>query len=230
MNSKSFWSILAFVAVFSILIMVIPVPAEAPGQDAKLGMYHGDTNHNIKLKVVPEDTRVDSAPEYHVVMEAKSAPKGGFYFLNVTIPKGYTFSMPPSGKQFAKYTWFNHKNESRVIVYIISNTTNTVDVRYSINSGRTFTTQRGLPVTNIVIGTASLKFIAPAKGSAGYIDISLGGTAGPILEHELVEVELAKGTLTSPCVQGDYTWMLEAKNSPGSTAFTATAVMKVKSR
>ncbi len=229
MNNKSFCTILAFVAVFSILIMVLPAPAVAPGQDAKSGMYHGDTNHNIKLKIVPEDTKINSVSEYHVVIEAKSAPKGGFYFLNVTIPKGYTFSMPPSGKQIAKYTWFNHKNESRVIVYIISNTTDTVDVRFSINSGRTFITQRGLPLTNIVIGTASLKFIA-TKGNVNYFNISLGGTAGPILEHELVEIELAKDTLTSPGVQGDYTWMLEAKNSPGSAAFTATAIMKVKGR
>ncbi len=227
MNNKSLWSVLAFMAVFSILIMVIPVPAEAPGQDAKPGMYHGNTAHNIKLKIEPEDIGVNSAPEYHAIIEVKSTPKGGFFFLNLTIPEGYTFIMPPSGKQFARYTWFNHKDNSMVIVYIISNTTDTVDVRFSTNSGRTFIMRRGLPVTNIVIGDASLKFTMPKGNNVGYVNISLGGTAGPIVEHEHAEVELAKGTLMSPGVR-DGTWSIEAENAPGGTAFTATDVVKVR--
>ncbi|MCZ7361004.1 MAG: hypothetical protein O8C55_13110 [Candidatus Methanoperedens sp.] len=163
-------------------------------------------------------------------MEVKSAPAGGFFFLNVIIPAGYIFNLPPSGETIAKYTWYDKAGHSKVIIYIISNNTiaETVDVRFSTDSGRSYITKRGLPITNMVIGTTSLKFTKPTFNKVGYLNLSLGGTAGPILRHEIAKVELAKGTITNPNVAGIYTWMIEAKNSPYGTAFIASDVVKVK--
>ncbi|MCZ7355589.1 MAG: hypothetical protein O8C65_01530 [Candidatus Methanoperedens sp.] len=200
--------------------MVMLVPAQAPDQ-------------GIKLSIEPHVTVVSSSDhEYQANMQAESAPPGGFFFLNATIPKGYSFGLPSPGKTVIKYTWFNKMNKSKVIIYIISNNTanETVDVRFSTDSGHTYRTKRGLLMTNMVIGTTSLKFTKPTSGTPGYLNLSLGGIAGPILSHEMVKVELSKGTLTSPRVAGKYTWLLEAKNSPAGTPFTASDVVEVKKK
>ncbi|MCZ7395517.1 MAG: hypothetical protein ABOK23_13425 [Candidatus Methanoperedens sp.] len=213
-------SVLTFLVLFPILMIVMSIPAQAPGQ-------------GIKLNIDPHDTFVNSSKdEYHATMNTESAPHGGFFFLNLTIPKGYNFTLPQSGKTIAKYTWFKMMNDPKVIVIIISNNTviETVDIRFSTDSGRTYRTKRGLPITNMVIGTTSLKFTKPSSISAGYLNLSLGGIPGPILSHEKATVDVAKGTLKNPSIAGKYTWLLEAKNSPTGTAFTASDVVVVRKK
>ena len=106
-------SALTFLVLFPILMMVMSIPAQASAQ-------------GIKLNIVPHDTVVNSSnDEYDATMNAESAPPGGFFFLNLTIPKGYMFSLPPHGKTVLKYTWFNKTNDSKVIVIIISNSPKT---------------------------------------------------------------------------------------------------------
>ncbi len=204
-------SVLIFLAVFPILMTVMLTPVQAPPQAP---------GQVIKLNIDPDNTSVNSAPGYNAAMDSKNAPPGGFFFLNLTIPKGYTFTLPSKGVQVASYTWFNTTNLSKVIIYIISNNTvtETVDVRFSTDSGHTFRTKRDLPIANMVIGGTSLKFTKPTSISNGYINLSLGGFAGPILSHETAEVILANGTLKNPSTAGKYTWLIEAKNSPGGPA------------
>lgn len=202
MNKKynhSLLLVLTFLVVFPISMMAMSMPAQAPGQD-------------ILLNIVPIGfPKVDSTPGYFANMVTLKAPSGGFFFLNLTIPKGYTFTLPSSGKQVASYTWSN-----KIIIYIISNNTvtETVDVRFSTDSGRTYRTKSGLPIANMVIGATSLKFTKPTSISNGYLNLSLGGVAGPILRNNIVKVGLAQGTLKNPSLPGKYTWLLEAKNSP----------------
>jgi hypothetical protein len=212
MNNKSLQSVLVLLVSFTILVMAISMPAQAPGQDP---------GKHVFLNIVPIGVnKVNSTPGYFANMVTVSAPAGGFFFLNLTIPKGYTFTLPSSGKQVASYTWFNRTNVSKVIIYIISNNTvnETVDVRFSTDSGHTFRTKRDLPIANMVIGGTSLKFTKPTSISNGYINLSLGGFAGPILSRETAEVILAKDMLKNPSTPGKYTWLLEAKNSPGGSA------------
>ncbi len=213
-------SVLTFSVLFPILTMVMLMPVQASDQ-------------GIKLNIAPHDTFVSSSNhEYHATMDAKSAPPGGFFFINLTIPKGYNFVFPQSGKTIAKYTWFNKNNDSKVIVIIISNNTvtETVDIRFSLDSGRSYITKRGLNITNMVIGTTSLKFTKPTSINPGYLNLSFGGKPGPILSHEKTTVEVAKGVLKSPSIAGKYTWLLEAKNSSTGTAFTASDVVVVKKK
>ncbi len=219
-HNNFFRSVLTFLVLVPVAMIVILMPAQAPDQ-------------GIQLSLEPHVTFAGSShQEYIAHMHAKSAPPGGFFFLNATIPKGYTFTLPSSGKTVIKYTWINKMNDSKVIIYVISNNTatKTVDVRFSTDSGRTFRTTTGLPITNMVIGATSLKFTEPNSGTTGYLNLSLGGTAGPILSHEMVKVTLADGTLTSPSIAGDYTWFLEAKNSPTGIPFTASDVVVVKKK
>jgi hypothetical protein len=208
--------VLTILALFPILMTAMP--AQAPDQ-------------GIKLNIEPHVTFVSSSDhEYQANMHAKSAPPGGFFFINATIPTGYTFSLPLPGETIIKYTWFNKTNVSKVIIYVISNNTTTVDVRFSTDSGRTFRTKTGLTITNMVIDATSLKFTAPTSGTPGYLNLSLGGTAGPILSNEMVKIELAKSRLTSPSSAGDYIWSLEARNSAGGIPFTASDVVVVKKK
>jgi hypothetical protein len=234
MNNKLLRSALTFLAIFPILFMVMSALAQAPNQDDRPNIEPHDnpshSSHNIILNIDPHETKVNSSPEYQATMEAKSAPSGGFFFLNLKIPKGYKFTFPSKGERVAQYTWFNKTNHSKVIVDIIANNTitKTVDVRFSTNSGHTFIKRRGLPITNMVIGTVSLKFTEPSSSNVGYLNLSLGGTAGPILGHEKVIVDLAKGTLKNPGIAGEYTWFIVARNN--TVSFTASDVVKVKSK
>jgi hypothetical protein len=225
-NNNLLWRVLAVLTLFPILMLAMTVPAQAPAQSQA-------PDQGIRINIEPHVTRISSSDqEYQATMQAKSAPPGGFFFINVTIPKGYKFTLPSAGKTVLKYTWFNKTNDSKVIIYIISNNTatKTVDVRFSTDSGRTYRTKTVLPIANMVIGATSLKFTQPTFGAPGYLNLSLGGTAGPILDHEKVKVELVKGTLTSPSVAGKYTWLLEAKNSPTGTPFTASDVVEVRKK
>ncbi|VVB84823.1 Uncharacterised protein [uncultured archaeon] len=210
MNNKSLRSIPVFLILFSILVMmVLPAMAEEIG---------------IKISIKPSSTIANSTDDaYSATMDPKSVPGGGFYFLKVTIPAGYEYILPASGKTVGTYTMFNktaHSNQ--VIIKIISNdtTAETVDVKYSTDYGVTYSIIKNQSIYNMVFGASTLKLTEPTPTTPGYLNISLGGNAGPILEQNEVTLIMAEGTLRNPADPGKYTWYLEAKSSPTGTPYT----------
>ncbi|MGB8217113.1 MAG: PGF-pre-PGF domain-containing protein [Candidatus Methanoperedens sp.] len=216
MSTRSTRSILVMLALISILIaMMSPVMADDTG---------------IKIKIKPSSTIVNSTDDSYSATMTVAPHGGGFFFLNVTIPAGYNFSLPAAGKTVANYTMFNKTSHSnQVIINITSNNpvTETVDVRFSTDYGQNYSTSTNQPITNIVVGGSSLKLIKPST-NPGYLNLSLGGTGGPVLENDIVTVILANGTLKNPGIPGDYIWSLEAKNTPSGTAITSSDVVKIK--
>ncbi len=213
MKNKSTQSVLVLLVLFPILVMAISTPAQA-----------------MKISISPSQSLVNSTYAFSATMEPQSVPSGGFFFLNATIPAGYNFTFPATGKTIVNYTMFNNTAHSnQVIINITSNdsTVETVDVRYSTNYGLTYSTSTNQPINNIVIGVSTLKITKPGPSTPGYLNWSLGGTAGPILVQDKVIITLAEQVLWNPAHPGKYTWYLEAKNNPADTAYTAFDVVDV---
>lgn len=216
MNNKSLRSILTFMALLPILMMAMLTPTQADHYD-----------RYIKIDIKPHNTIANSTDDaYIATMYPENAPPGGFFFLNVTIPKGYELILPAKGNIIGTYTMFNKTTwpkRAQVIIKIISNDSiaKTVDVNYSTDYGFTYSMSRNQPIDNMVIGATTLKLTEPSASSPGYLNISLGGAAGPILKKNEVTVKMSKGTLRNPnpAKTTKYTWYIEAKN-PISEPYT----------
>lgn len=184
----------------------------------------------LQVSIMPSHTIANNTNVITATMDPGSVPAGGYFFLNVTIPAGYNFALPVAVSTVSNYTMINKTSGAeQVIINIISNNpvAETVDVRFSTDYGATFSTSTNQPISNIVIGTSTLKLTKPTSTNPGFINISLGGTAGPILVNDKVIVKLAKDVLRNPSAPGKYTWSLEAKNNPFSTSDIASAVVTV---
>ena len=224
---RSFNKSLRHVLISSILIMVMLTSAQA------------DTNTQAYQKIIiyinPTLGMAGSTNDaYTATMIPLTVPSGGFFFLNSTIPAGYNFILPAKGKLIGTYSVFNQtKRANQIIIKIFSNKTSppeTVDVEFSTNYGVAFQTKKNLPLENIVIGATSLKLTRPTSSTPGYLNLSLGGTAGPIMKNQIVIVNMAKGTLKNPGNSGIYTWKLDARNSPAGPAFTGSFPVLIRLR
>jgi hypothetical protein len=213
MNNKSLQSVLVLLVLFPISVMAISMPAQA-----------------MNLSMSPPLSVVSFTYAYSATMDPQTVPPGGFFLLNATIPAGYKFTFPAAGETIANYTMFNNTaNSNQVIINITSNDSiaETVDVRYSTNYGLTYSTSTNQSINNIVIGVSTLKITKPGPSTPGYLNWSLGGTAGPILVQDKVTLKLPEQVLWNPADPGNYTWYVEAKNNPAGTAYTASDVVVV---
>ncbi len=216
-NRRFLRSITASLAIFSILLMMT-LPAFADKEE-------------LKIIITPSAAMAGSTSDtYRAFFITTHVPPGGFFFLDATIPAGYEFIFPPAGNEIVTYSMSDHKADKEIIVTIISDnpTTKTVDVKFSVDGGKTFDIVQDQPIDNIVIGGSTLKLTEPTSTTPGFLNVSLGGTAGPISKNSVVKLKMAKGTLKNPNIQGKYIWSLVARNSPASTPFTGEDVVRIK--
>ncbi|MGB8217115.1 MAG: PGF-pre-PGF domain-containing protein [Candidatus Methanoperedens sp.] len=218
MNNKALRSFLLFLVYVPVLMLVMLSPAYA-------------ITTTIKPYDVINGTNTDA---YTATLDPTGGPLGGFFFLNITIPAGYILNLPPSGQTVGSYTMLNTTNgTNKVIINITSNTNSNdyfVNVRYSTDYGLTYSTSNNQNISNISIGASSLKITKPTSSSPGYINLSLGGAAGPISStNNRITLTLANGTLTNPSTVGTYTWNLAAKNSPTGTPYNSSNDVHVAS-
>ncbi len=217
MNNRFLRSITVSLALFSVLLMMA-LPALADKED-------------IKVIITPSVAIADSTSNsYRAFFIPTHVPPGGFFFLDATIPAGYEFILPPAGNEVATYIMSDHIVHKEVIVTIISNNTikKTVDVKFSVDGGKTFNIIKDQPIDNIVIGASTLKLTEPTSTTPGYLSISLDGKSGPISKQSTVTLKMAKGTLKNPTKPGKYTWSLVAKNSPTGTPFTGHSDVRIR--
>ncbi len=215
-NNRFLRSITVSLALFSVLLM-LALPALAAKED-------------IKVIVTPSVAIADSTfDSYRAIFISTHVPPGGFFFLDATIPAGYEFIFPKAGNEIVTYTDTDRVTHKEIIVTIISNnpTKKTVDVKFSVDGGKTFNIIKDQPIDNIVIGASTLKLTEPTSTTPGNLDISLGGTSGPISKNSMVKLEMAKGTLKNPAKPGKYTFSLVAKNSPTGTPFTGNSDVRI---
>jgi hypothetical protein len=217
MNIKSLRSVLVFLVLFPILGMTISTPAQA-----------------IITTLNPTDSIVSSSNDtYTATLDPTGGPTGGFFFLNITIPAGYTLVLPASGNTVGNYTMLNKTSgTNKVIINIISATNDPngylVNVNYSTDYGAHYGSSNNQNISNMAIDFSGLKITKPTASTAGYMNISLDGRSGPIdPTNNTVTITLAKGTLKNPSTPGAYTWYLEAKNSPTGTAYTSSNVVNI---
>lgn len=208
MKNNSFQSFLILSAYFIILLLVTLAPAQA-----------------MKTTIKPGDSIIDSANDTYVAEFDPAGASVDFYFLNITIPKGYILNLPEKGKTIGTYTMLNKSTgTNKVKIDIISNDpiAKTVDVNYSIDYGTHYNSaNKNKNINNIAIGVATLNLEEPTITEVGYINITLGG-AGPVVpEINTVTLKLANGILKNPSEKNKYTWFLEAKNGdPSLTPIT----------
>jgi len=200
----------------SILILVMSAPAYA-----------------ISTTIEPTESIVNRFVAYSVTLDPAGGPPGGFYFLNITVPAGYTLFMPASGHAFGTYTMLNITSGTNKVIIIITSNTNdpngySVNVTYSTDYGATYSNSDNQNMSNMLIGATTLNMTKPTASTPGYVNITLGGTGGPIdPATNNVTVTLASGTLKNPDTPGLYTWYIETKNSPTDIGNTSSNVVRI---
>lgn len=172
----------------------------------------------ITTTVKPSDAINGTSTDAYTATLDPTGATDDIYNLNITIPKGYILNLPLAGKTVGNYTMLNTTTGTNKVIINITSAdpdTDKVNVIFSTDYGATYSTSSNQNISNMSIGASTLNITKPTSSTAGYFNIFLGGTAGPINPaNNRVTLTLANGTLTNPNSVGTYTWVLAAKRDP----------------
>lgn len=206
MKNKMLRSFLLLV-YFPVLMLTILTPAYA-----------------ITTTIKPSDAINGTNTDAYTATLDPTGASADIFILNITIPAGYTLTIPAvAGKTVGNYTMLNTTTGTNKVIINITSAAGTdkVNVTFSTNYGATYSNSSNQNISNMSIGASTLNITKPTSSTAGYFNLSLGGTAGPITTNNRVTLTLANGTLTNPSTVSTYTWNLVAKNSPAVTVSTS---------
>ncbi|MGB8216013.1 MAG: PGF-pre-PGF domain-containing protein [Candidatus Methanoperedens sp.] len=197
MSNKILQSSLIFLVYLTVILSIIPTEAYA-----------------VKITIKPDNSIISSMDDSY---SAKLEPTYGepdFFFLNLTIPAGYKLNLPLAGAMIGNYTMYDSiAGKNKVIINITSRNPDTglVNIVYSTDYGLTYRSSNNQNIENMTIGASNLKIINSTDNTPGYLNLTLGGTAGPIRsDRNKVNIILNIGTLRNPTTAGTYTWKVVA--------------------